>query len=191
MASVSIELPRILLRDFEDADREAFLAYQMEPRYLALYDFDSNDLQRAEDLFRHFRDWAEAVPRTNFQFGLFDRGDGSLLGTAGLRNADRNAAIFGMELAPWVWGRFGLALDAAVALIEFGFGDLNLGCIVGDTASGNTRVERLARWLGARPVAERAGPEWMRARGWREVDWALSRRDWEERRRSRRRHRAA
>jgi ribosomal-protein-alanine N-acetyltransferase len=58
---------------------------------------------------------------------------------------------------------------------------LNLTTIVGDTASGNRRVEKLARWFGAEIVAEREGPAWMRARGWREVDWALQRPKWEQR----------
>jgi hypothetical protein len=31
---------------------------------------------------------------------------------------------------------------------------------VGDTASGNNRVEKLARWFGADIVAQRPGPKW-------------------------------
>ena len=63
-------------------------------------------------------------------------------------------------------------------MLEHGFFDLHLHTIVGGTASGNRRVEKLARWFGANFIAQRAGPEWMAARGWQEVDWALARDDW-------------
>jgi len=71
-----------------------------------------------------------------------------------------------------------LAIEVASALIEHGFRYLNLHTIIGDTASGNTRVERLARWFGADIVARRDGPDWMVARGWQEVEWALTREKW-------------
>jgi ribosomal-protein-alanine N-acetyltransferase len=71
-------------------------------------------------------------------------------------------------------------------LIEHGFQNLDLHMIIGTTASGNKRVERLARWFEADIVARRDGPDWMAARGWSEVDWALARDDWvrSDRRRS-------
>ena len=49
-----------------------------------------------------------------------------------------------------------------------------LKSIIGDTASGNSRVERLARWYGATIIDRRDGPEWMKVRGWQEIDWALT-----------------
>lgn len=179
MTSLLIEHPRFLLRDFAEADRAAFLAYQMDPRYLALYDFDASDVQRANELFDLFREWSEAAPRRNFQIGIFDRSTGELCGCAGLRKSSDDAAVLGIELAPAQWGRFALALDVAAALVEYGFDHLRVSTIVGDTASGNERVAKLARWFGARIIAAREGPEWMRARGFREVDWALDRAAWE------------
>jgi RimJ/RimL family protein N-acetyltransferase len=71
-----------------------------------------------------------------------------------------------------------MALDVAGALVDHGFRELGLDRIVGNTASGNWRVERLAQWFGARVVARRPGPGWMAARGWQEVDWSLLREEW-------------
>lgn len=75
-------------------------------------------------------------------------------------------------------GRYRLAIEVATALVEHGFRTLGLHTILGGAASGNRRVERLARWFGASIVARRPGPDWMAARGWSEVDWALRREDW-------------
>lgn len=179
MGPVLIEHPRFLLRDFEAEDRDAFVDYQLDPRYLALYDLDPRDTRRAHDLFDLFREWQRARPRTHFQLGIFERSTGRLCGCAGVRGTEGDESTIGIELAPRYWGRFALALDATAALLAFGFERLHLRRVVGSTASGNGRVEKLARWFGGRRVAEREGDDWMRARGWREVDWAVSREDWQ------------
>lgn len=175
-----ISTPRIILRDFEPADRAAFVAYQMDPRYRRLYDLD-DDPARANDLFDLFARWRREAPRRNFQLGVFDAVANRLCGCAGLRerSEDPKAAALGIELAPSDWGRYRIALDVAACLVEHGFSTLRLQMIVGDTASGNQRVEKLARWFGARIVARRDGPEWMDVRGWKEVDWALTRDEWQ------------
>lgn len=178
MPGVSIATPRLLLRDVREADRPAFIAYQHDPRYLRLYDLDAADARRAEDLFDLFLAWQAEQPRANLQLGIFDPQGRTLWGTAGLRKLEESVAALGIELAPSQWGRFRLALDVVVALLDHGFGPLGLHRVVGDTASGNRRVEKLARRLGARVVARRPGPAWMGARGWVEVEWALDRDAW-------------
>jgi ribosomal-protein-alanine N-acetyltransferase len=176
-----IATSRFVLRDFEQADLAAFLGYQTDPRYRRLYDLDESYAQQASDLFSLFLAWQQEEPRRNFQLGIFERGTGRLCGCAGLRGtgAKERHAVLGIELAPDDWGRYRLAVEVASALIGFGFRELGLDLIIGSTASGNRRVERLARWFGAEIIAERAGADWMKARGWVEVDWALSRSRWE------------
>jgi ribosomal-protein-alanine N-acetyltransferase len=176
MPAIEIRGDRFALRDLCEADRDRFLAYQLDPRYLRLYDFAAADRDRARSLFDLFLEWQHERRRRNIQLGVFDS-DG-LCGCAGLRKTGDREAILGIELAPSHWGRFRLALDVAATLVEFGFEDLGLRRIVGDTASGNRRVAKLARRFGAEIVASRDGPEWMRRRGWHEVDWALRRGDW-------------
>lgn len=175
----AIRLRRVLLRDFTEADRPAFVRYQLDPRYVSLYDFAGDDVERPGRLFDRFLEWQREDPRLNFQLGLFEPASGHLLGCGGLRKVDDDLAVFGLELAPSEWGRFRLALDVTAALLRCGFETLNLQTIVGDAASGNRRVEKLARWFGAEIVARREGPAWMQARGWQEVDWALHRQKWQ------------
>ncbi len=43
----------------------------------------------------------------------------------------------------------------------------------------DARYQKLARWFGTEIVGSREGPEWMRLRGWHEVDWAISSQRWE------------
>ena len=168
---------RVLLRDFDETDRPAFLKYQTDPRYLRLYDFDAC-IDRPNGLFDLFVRWQRETPRVNIQLGIFEPATGRLLGCGGLRKVDDDVAVLGIELSPSEWGRFRLAIDASSALVRFGFETLKLKTIIGETASGNLRVEKLARWFGAEIVARRTGPDWMRARGWEEVDWAITKEAW-------------
>lgn len=183
-----IDTPRFVLRDFAEAHRQAFVAYQCDSRYRRLYDLSSADGQQAHELFTRFLAWQQENPRQNFQVGIFERDTNRLCGCAGLRKAGsaEGTAVLGIELAPDDWGRYRLAIEVATALIEHGFRTLDLHTIVGNTASGNRRVEKLARWFGAEIIARRDGPDWMTRRGWVEVDWALMRDDWlqSQRRRS-------
>jgi ribosomal-protein-alanine N-acetyltransferase len=91
---------------------------------------------------------------------------------------DQKTAILGIELTPDDWGRYRLAIDVVSALLEHGFLNLDLHTISGQTASGNRRVERLARWFGAQLIEQGTGPEWMTTRGWQEVVWTVPREDW-------------
>lgn len=181
MGHMRIELlhrPHFELRDFAEGDRAAFLSCQMDPGYLALYDFDAADADRADRLFDLFLKWQSEDPRANFQLGLFERSGGGLCGNAGLRRSGADEAVLGIELCPDHWGRFRLALDVSATLVEFGFGSLGLRRITGDTSSGNSRVEKLARRFGAKISERRPGPQWMRERGWDEVTWELTRDDY-------------
>ena len=171
MPHMILETPRLVLRDFRREDRPAFVAYQTDPRYRRLYGFGEDD-RRAGALFVQFLAWQAEQPRRNIQVGIFDRGSGRLCGSCGLRrsNVPDGVAVLGIELTPDDWGRYRLAIDAVDALIGHAFADLGLDLIVGRTASGNRRVERLARHFGASLVGRRDGPEWMTGRGQTEVE---------------------
>lgn len=168
-----------MLRDLTEADRAAFVDYQTDPRYLCLFDFD-DEVERPGQLFDLFLKWQGEEPRINFQLGIFEATTGRLVGCGGLRKASDRSAVLGIELAPNEWGRFRVAIDATVALLSHGFEVLKLATIFGDTASGNRRIEKLARWFGAELVTQREGPAWMQARGWQEVDWSLSQQKWQQ-----------
>lgn len=176
--------PRFSLKDFDESDREAFVQYQLDPRYQRLYASSDQSEQKAKDLFDLFLTWQSENPRNNFQLGIFEQISGRLCGSAGLRKKERakdGTFVLGVELHPQDWGRYRVAIEVIDALLDYGFHVLGVNTIVGTTASGNTRVARLARWFGAEVIAERSrGPDWMIAKGWHELDWGLSRNNWNQ-----------
>ncbi|PZO78719.1 MAG: N-acetyltransferase [Mesorhizobium amorphae] len=176
-----LETKRFTLRDFTEEDRLAFVAYQADARYRALYDIAEGDEAQAQSLFTLFLEWQRQHPRLNFQLGIFGKSDAALRGCGGVRikPENPNVAVLGIELAPMFWGKHKVALEAGECLVDFGFTSLGLDAFVSDTASGNSRITKIAERYGAVRVAERAGPAWMVARGWTEVDWELTRQQWE------------
>jgi len=177
-----IHTRRFILTDFSECDREAFVEYQMDPRYRRLYGLDNQCEQKAHDLFELFLSWQSDQPRQRFQLGMFEQISGRLCGSAGLRRKlgeDESTLALGLELRPEDWGRYRAAIEVTEALLDYGFHILGAKTIVGTTSSGNTRVAKLALWFGARIVAQRnGGANWMTERGWHEIDWALSREHW-------------
>jgi [ribosomal protein S5]-alanine N-acetyltransferase len=175
-----VKTQRYIVRDFISSDWCDFSKYQNDARYRRLYDF-TEDNDRVSKLFSLFGTWKNDTPRENFQGGIFDQRTNGLCGCAGIRKKGLPAktAILGIELTPDDWGRYKLALEVAVGLINYGFEELGLDMIIGDTSSGNTRIEKMARWFGAEIINERDGPEWMQNRGWKEVDWAISKESWQ------------
>lgn len=171
---------RFLLRDFNDADASAFEAYHNDSRSHEFYGTDHAKPEHARKLLELFHAWATEQPRANFQLAIIRRGDPqTLVGCCGLRSAgeEKGVAELGIELAPEYWGRYAYATEVMRALVEFGFGTLNLHTIYGGTVSANSRIARLVTALGATAVT-RPSPEWMQSKGWTHVEWRITRDQW-------------
>ncbi|MBD1873841.1 GNAT family N-acetyltransferase [Nodosilinea sp. FACHB-131] len=181
---MEIVTKRFLLRDFVELDRPSFLDYQADPRSQAFYEPGDAGAEQATRLFDTFLGWATDRPRINYQLAIVQQQEPeALVGCCGLRGAQCPAGEMelGIELAPNCWGRYAYAIEVGRALLDFGFRELKLDVISGSTISANKRIARLAEWIGAEVVAIRSGSPWMSERGWKEVDWRITKEQWEHR----------
>lgn len=151
------------------------ILYHEDPRAVAFYEPQERQPSYGLELLGRFTRWAAERPRRNFQFAIAQRrAPRSLICCCGVRTAKSEQATgeLGVELAPPYRGRYGYALEAASAILDFGFDKLHLQELYGRTVSANERVVRLARWVGA--VAEDPPtPYWMASRGWRCTEWRI------------------
>jgi ribosomal-protein-alanine N-acetyltransferase len=171
---------RFLLRDFREEDAAAFQEYHADPRCSEFYGVEEIKPGHAQQLLETFNKWPTEKPRHKYQFAIIQRqGSQLLVGCCGLRTADSEASKgeFGIELAPKFWGRYGYAIEIMHALGDLGFGTLKLRDIYGGTVSANARIARLANSFGA--VATTRPTPWMAARGWSQVEWHVTREQWE------------
>jgi RimJ/RimL family protein N-acetyltransferase len=177
---MELTTPRLVLREFVEADAAAFRAYQADARAQEFYAPEEREPAPRGALVHLFIEWAAEVPRRNWQLAIAERAQPrGLVGSVGLRcaGAPSDAAEFGLELAPASWGQ-GYGTEAGRALLQWGFSAVPLAVVWGTTVSANTRVARLVRRLGFRAVAERVGQAWLADRGWREVQWEIRREEW-------------
>lgn len=178
---VELATTRFLLRDFNDADAAAFEAYHNDPRSQEFYGAEQTKSGHARELLDLFKVWAAAQPRLNYQLAIIHRRDPqALVGCCGVRCAgsEPGTAELGIELAPEYWGRYAYAIEVMRALVEFGFDTLELQTLYDDTVSANSRVARLVSSFGAAAVT-RPTPAWMLSRGWTQVEWRITRSQWE------------
>jgi ribosomal-protein-alanine N-acetyltransferase len=145
----SLRTPRLVLREWRDADREPFAAMSADPEVMAMLlpfpDRAAGDAwiarMRAHCDRYGFCQWAVEIP-----------GEASLIGAVGLnwvshRTAFTPAVEIGWRLARAYWGR-GYAFEAAKAALDDGFGRLGLAEIVAYTVPANRRSWRLMERLG-------------------------------------------
>ncbi|MDR4495535.1 MAG: GNAT family N-acetyltransferase [Nitrospirales bacterium] len=172
---------RFVLRDLCEEDASAFEAYHADPRSLEFYGPDEIMSGHAQGLLETFAQWAKERPRRNYQLAIIQRRPPQqLIGCCGLRTAgsEGGRAELGIELAPEFWGRYGYAIEVMEALVEFGFRTLQSREIYGDSVSVNHRIASLADSFGAVAVT-RPAPAWMTARGWKPIEWHVTRLQWE------------
>lgn len=170
---MKIVTPRLILRDFRAEDLPAYLAGWEDPRHAEFYGPEEVGPDFARSLFNRFLDWAAERPRRNYQLAIVQKD--RLIGSCGVRmeGCEPGIAEFGLELAPESWGR-GLASEAARAMLRFGFRDLGVREVRGETVTENVRVQRLVERLGFTRVGVKAGPDWMQDRGWTQTEWRLT-----------------
>ena len=180
-ADMEILTTRFLLRDFVDSDESAFVAYQADPRMLEFYGDEAAEPGHAGQLLQDFRAWRRScrdATSSSRSSGATKRDASWVCGLRGVDSAARSAEL-GIELAPGERGRYGYAIEVMRALAKFGFEELRLDELYGSTVSANVRIARLASSLGA--VATRLDTSaWMTARGWSQVEWRLTREQWQE-----------
>jgi RimJ/RimL family protein N-acetyltransferase len=140
---------RLILREFVAGDWPAVLAYQRDPLYLRLYEWEDRAEADVRAFVNRFVEQQLDQPRTRFQLAVTLKAGGRLIGNAGIRlnGVDSHAAEIGYELAPNEWGH-GYATEAARAILRFGFEELGLHRVGAWTVADNTASARVLEKLG-------------------------------------------
>ena len=91
---------------------------------------------------------------TFYDFALVDKNSGKMIGTCGFTSFDlqNNSAEIGYVLHPDFWGK-GLAREAVMRLMAFGFAELRLHRMTAKIMTENTASKRVAEKCGMRHEA--------------------------------------
>lgn len=145
-----IRTSRLLLRNWEERDRELFHRINSDPVVMAFFPFRRSRAQSDAKL-DEIRD---AIERNGFGFAAIEvAATRECVGFAGLsRPTDLlmfppDTIEIGWRLAPECWGK-GYASEAARAWLAFGFGSLGLEEIVSFAVADNSRSTAVMERIG-------------------------------------------
>lgn len=139
---------RLVLRDFQPGDFDAFFATTNDPEYQQFYAEEEMTRPFWQEIFTHILEGTDEAPRTSYQLAVCLR-DGTLIGTCGVRIEDEanQQASFGCAIGRPFWGH-GYATEASCALFDFAFSQLDIHRIYAETKARNGRARALAEQLG-------------------------------------------
>ena len=171
---------RLVLREFEETDWPAVLAYQSDPLYLRYYHWTHRTEHDLREFVRMFIAWGAEEPRTRFQLAIVLPADGPLIGNCGIlmKSADAHEADIGYELDSRYWGR-GYATEAARALLSFGFAELGLHRIWSWCIAENVGSARVLQKIGMRREGHLRENESMKGRWWDTLLYAILEHEWQ------------
>lgn len=146
---VTLTTPRLILRQWREADRAPFAALGADPEVMRYFPALLSQ-EESDEAAQHL---AQRIADNGWGFWAVEHRDsGAFLGFVGL-NAPQVALPFtpcvevGWRLGREHWGN-GYATEAARAALDFGFTHLNLTSIVAFTAHTNAPSEAVMRRLG-------------------------------------------
>ncbi|WP_347302807.1 GNAT family N-acetyltransferase [Croceibacterium sp. TMG7-5b_MA50] len=151
MREFTLATPRLVLRDWQEADLAPFHIMCRDPRVMRFVGPDLTRRQAAGEIARYRRE----QERDGHSFrALEHRQTGGFIGYCGVRLGCPGTPLagqpeLGWRLATHLWGQ-GYAHEAAVAAIDWAFGNLGKDRVMAMTSPRNARSWRLMLRLGMR-----------------------------------------
>ena len=176
---MQLETNRLILREFEESDWTAVLAYQSDPLYLRYYHWSDRTPGNVRAFVNMFLDFQRERPRTKFQLAMFLKEKNELIGNCGIRinDSELREANIGYELDSRFWGN-GYATEAARAILRFGFEELGLHRVYATTLAVNKGSARVLEKLGMRLEARELEKEFIKGRWLDSLTYAILEREW-------------
>ncbi|UVK36304.1 GNAT family N-acetyltransferase [Mesorhizobium sp. AR10] len=185
-----IRTERLILRNWEDRDRELFHRINSDERVMEFFPF-RRDRAAADAKMDEFRTW---IAQDGYGFAAAEIIETrQCIGFVGLLDTDHMPFLpagtieIGWRLAPEFWGK-GYVTEAAEAWLAYGFETLGLEKIVSFAVEANRRSTAVMERLGmtADPTSDFDHPDIPDSRPdlKRHVFYRLSREDWQERKKA-------
>jgi RimJ/RimL family protein N-acetyltransferase len=180
-----IRTERLILRNWEDRDRELFHRINSDERVMEFFPF-RRDRATADAKMDEFRDW---IAEDGYGFAAAEiAATGECIGFVGITGTDHLDFLpatmieIGWRLAPEFWGK-GYVTEAAEAWLAYGFESLDLEEIVSFAVEANRRSTTVMQRLGmtADPSSDFDHPDIPDSHPGlkRHVFYRLSRKDWQ------------
>tara|TARA_Y100001956_G_scaffold81710_1_gene100094 strand:- start:558 stop:1061 length:504 start_codon:yes stop_codon:yes gene_type:complete len=159
------------------ADEADFVAISQDDKYQRFYNEADCHPEKYRELTKLFVEQATENPRKSYQLAIEHKTDGKFIGTVCLRLEGDQQASIGCGLSREYQGS-GLIQEAAYALVNYGFTELNVHRVYAETISLNRAAIRLCCSLGMKQEAHFRENRFFKDKWWDTVVMAMLRRDW-------------
>ncbi len=140
---------RLLLRDFEEDDLPAILAYHADPAVARFWE-ETRTEDQSRAWLRETIASRHRTPRSDYIFAIIRTADRALIGQIGTGNAEcrhHGSLDFGYALARDYWGH-GYMTEALRTLLRFGFEDVGAHRICAECDPRNVASARVMEKAG-------------------------------------------
>ncbi len=151
----AIETDRLVLRNWREEDRQAFVEMNADPKVMRFFE-KTRSRAEADAMLKRF---VEEIDRDGYGFWALElRNSGEVIGFTGLRDVYFDAPFtpsveIGWRLLARHWGN-GYATEAARASLAYGFEQIGLPEIVSWAVTQNWRSRRVMERIGMRREPE-------------------------------------
>jgi RimJ/RimL family protein N-acetyltransferase len=174
-----LESPRLILRNFQESDLSAFLAYRNDPEVARYQSWDSVSALEARAFIQEQQTALPGAPGQWFQFALELKETGALVGDCGLRIEahDPRLGEIGFTLARR-YQRQGFASEAISRLFHYTFGTLGLHRIIAIVDCRNARSITLLERIRMRREGHFIQNSWFKGDWTDEYLYAILASEW-------------
>jgi RimJ/RimL family protein N-acetyltransferase len=170
---------RLVLRRFNDADLQPFLAYRNDPEVARYQSWSACSLAEATEFIQQQKSGQPGVPGRWLQIAIALENSGLLIGDCAFQvhAKDERQATIGVTLATAYQGR-GFAAESLTCLFDYLFRHMRLHRVVADTDPRNTRAWTLLEHLGMRREGHLIQSLWFKGSWADEYVYAVLKEDW-------------
>jgi len=124
---VNIQTTRLILREFEDEDWVAVHEYARDAEVSKYMEWGPNTEKETRNFVKGARTFRREDPRRHYELAIFHKEDKKIVGGCGLTVFDSglHQAALGYTLHRSYWNK-GIATEAALAVMRYGFEELKL-----------------------------------------------------------------
>ena len=175
----SIQTNRLIIRDWQIDDVSDANEYASDPDVCKFMDWGPNSKRETENFIDVAHKSSLEMPRRGFELAIQYKDNEKVIGGVGLAVKDQifATAMLGYALNREYWGR-GIASEASLAMLKFGFLELELHRIFATCDTRNTASEKVLQKCGMRREAHFLEDAYVKG-AWRDSYlYAILKKEW-------------
>ncbi len=148
-AAVTLETPRLTLREFAEGDAEAIQVYAGDPEVTRFTSWGPNTPETTAAVLASWLSDQKVSPRTECTLAIVRKEDGILIGGVGFGMTDWNSGManFGYVLQRSAWGK-GYATEASRAVMDWALNELGLRRLIAHCEPAHAASLSILKKLG-------------------------------------------